>query len=425
MIRTSNNSIGTPVLRFAWSLYDWANSAWSAIIITFIFSRYFVDVLATDPNTGTLVWTWTIGLSSFVAALISPIIGSISDHSNNSKKGLFITTCLYSIISIGLWFAVPGNSPLIIFATIIFLGNIAYEISQILYNGQLKTITIPDNYAKLSGLAWALGYAGTVIIFGAYYVLFFLPQESLFNLNHETFQNIRISFVITGLWIIIFSIPLFLCLKHQPSKLRTEFNIKAPFINLLSTCQEIRKHKNLAIFLLSRLFYTDGINAIFAVAAIYATLVFDMNTEQIIILAIGTNIAAGVGASTLCFLEHYIGSRKIILVSLISMTGISLTILAISDATLFIILAMSLSVFFGPVQSASRVYFAKAIPDTKTYEFFGFYSFAGKVSAFIGPILFGTVSFAFSSPQAGMASVLILFVIGFFIMLKVQPDQVL
>ena len=423
MKNESNINIGSPVLRFSWSLYDWANSAWSAIIITFIFSRYFVDVLSNDPNTGTLIWTWTVGLSSFIAALASPIVGSISDSSNGAKQWLIVTTCLYSIIAIGLWFAVPDHLPLLVFAGIIFIGNIAYEISQIIYNGQLKLVTNPTNYAKISGLAWALGYAGTVVIFGVYYALFFLPEESFLNLNHENFEHIRISFLMTGFWIIVFSAPLFVCLQKSKTHTYKNLNLKTPFVSLKNTFSEIRKYQNLAIFLLARLFYTDGINAIFAVAAIYATLVFNMDTNQIIMLAIGTNVAAGLGSSILCFIEHHVGSRSIILVSLVAITLISIIILIISEPLTFVLLAMALSLFFGPIQSASRVYFAKAIPDSKKYEFFGFYSFSGKVSAFIGPTLFGTVTFLLASPKAGMGSVLILFVIGFFIMLKVEPDS--
>tara|TARA_A100001037_G_scaffold305434_1_gene345621 strand:+ start:7629 stop:8903 length:1275 start_codon:yes stop_codon:yes gene_type:complete len=422
MTNTLKDNTRSKLIRFTWALYDWANSAWSAIIITFIFSRYFVDILAPDPNVGTFIWTWTIGLSSFLAALLSPVVGSISDSSNNAKTWLIVTTSLYALIAIGLWFAIPNNLTLIVLASIIFVGNVAYEISQIIYNGQLKAITKPAYYAKLSGLAWALGYAGTVIIFGIYYALFFVPEEPFINLNTNTFEHIRISFLLTGFWILIFSAPLFLCMpKALPTTKNITFN-KA-FINLVETFKEINKYKNLVIFLLARLFYTDGINAIFAVAAIYATLVFQMDTNQIILLALGTNIAAGLGSGILCFVEHRLGSWNMIVISLVAITLISIIILIITEPIIFILLAMCLSLFFGPIQSASRVYFAKAIPENKKYEFFGFYSFSGKVSAFIGPTLFGTVTFALTSPKAGMASVLVLFVIGFFIMLKVKPDS--
>ena len=123
------------------------------------------------------------------------------------------------------------------------------------------------------------------------------------------------------------------------------------------------------------------------------------------------------------FIEKKLGSKNVIIFSLVVIFLISLIILFINQKNTFIILAILLSTFFGPIQSASRVYYAKSIPNNKKYEFFGFYSFAGKVTSFIGPVLFGTISFIFSSPKLGMASLLILFVIGFFILLKVENDQ--
>ena len=167
----------------------------------------------------------------------------------------------------------------------------------------------------------------------------------------------------------------------------------------------------------------DGINAIFAVAAIYATIVFGMSTTDIIFLGIGTNLAAGIGSWLFSLIENKLGSKNVIVFSLICITIISLFILLIDQKNLFILLAVFLSSFFGPIQSASRVYFIKNIPDSKKYEFFGFYSFSGKVTAFIGPVMYGTISYVFSSPKIGMASLLVLFLIGLFIIIRVDKDK--
>ena len=108
-------------VRLSWSFYDWANSAWSAIIITFIFSRYFVDVLAPNADIGTLYWTWTIGLSSLVAAILSPIFGSISDQSQRSKFWLIISTLIYAFIASIFWFAIPNGINLFLIIMLIFI----------------------------------------------------------------------------------------------------------------------------------------------------------------------------------------------------------------------------------------------------------------------------------------------------------------
>ena len=411
-------------VKLSWSFYDWANSAWSAIIITFIFARYFVDVLAPDQDLGTLYWTWTIGISSLVAALLSPIFGSISDQSQRSKFWLILSTLIYALIALSFWFAQPNGMDLLFIIFLLFIGNISYEISQIFYNGQLKLITTEKNYAKLSGFAWGLGYAGTVIIFIIYYGIFLLPNDPIFALDKTTYENIRISFPITGVWILLFSLPLFISFKDPNSNTSTsKVNIKKSFKQIITTFKDLKKYKNIIWFLIARLFYMDGINAIFAVAAIYATLVFGMSTTDIIMLGIGTNLAAGIGSWIFSFIENKIGSKNIIVFSLICIFIISFIILLINEKNTFIILAICLSSFFGPIQSASRVYFAKSIPDEKKYEFFGFYSFSGKVTSFIGPILFGTISYSFSSPKLGMASLLVLFAVGLLTLTKVKNDR--
>jgi len=413
-------------VKTSWALYDWANSAWSAIIITFIFSRYFVDVVMTDKDLATLYWTWTIGTSSLVAALLSPVLGSISDQSNKSKSLFILSTLIYAFIAISLWFVFPNSMNIFLIILLIFIGNISYEISQIFYNGQLKLITTEKNYAKISGFAWGLGYAGTVIIFIFYYGIFLLPEDPIFSLDENTYENIRISFPITGVWILLFSLPLFATFKDPNSKIiKTNIKIKESFNQIVSTFKDLKKYKNLLWFLIARLFYMDGINAIFAVAAIYATLVFGMSTTDIILLGIGTNISAGICSWIFSFIESKYGSKNIINFSLICIFIICLAILFVNQKNNFILLAIFLSSFFGPIQSASRVYFAKSIPNNKIYEFFGFYSFSGKVTSFFGPVLFGTISYIFSSPKLGMSSLLILFIIGFFILRKVDNDKLI
>ena len=166
-------------VKLSWSLYDWANSAWSAMIITFVFSRYFVEVLSKDVNTGTLYWTWIIGISSLLAAIISPIIGSISDQSQKSKLWLIITTLIYSIICFIFWSAKPNGIDFLLLIILIFIGNLFYEISQIFYNGQLKLITNKKKLCKTLG--FCLGIRIYRHCFNIYNLLcFFLTTRGTF-----------------------------------------------------------------------------------------------------------------------------------------------------------------------------------------------------------------------------------------------------
>ena len=148
-----------------------------------------------------------------------------------------------------------------------------------------------------------------------------------------------------------------------------------------------------------------------------------MPFNEVILFGIGTNIAAGLGALAFSFFEDLLGSKKIIIFSLFIMIAFGLGILIVDEKNTFIILGISLSIFFGPIQSASRVYFAKATPEEKKVEFFGFYSLSGKITSFLGPWLFAVLTSIYSSQRAGMASVIIFLIIGLVLMFWVKADK--
>ena len=180
---------------------------------------------------------------------------------------------------------------------------------------------------------------------------------------------------------------------------------------------------NLGKFLIARMLYADGLNAIIVMGGIFAVHVFNLEIKDLLILSILMNITAFTGAILGGFANDKLGSKSVIIFSLIGLIISSGIILFVKVKIIFFILASINGLFIGPIQSASRVYYAKSIPDEKKYEFFGFYSFSGKVTSFIGPILFGTISYSFSSPKLGMASLLVLFAVGLLILTKVKNDR--
>ena len=172
------------------------------------------------------------------------------------------------------------------------------------------------------------------------------------------------------------------------------------------------------------MFYIDGINTVFAFGGIYAAGTFGMKFNEVILFGIGTNIAAGLGAFIFSFFEDKIGSKNIIIGSLLILILCGLGILIINDKNIFILLGITLSTFFGPIQSASRVYFAKNVPEEKKVEFFGFYSLSGKITSFLGPFLFSILTLMYSSQRAGMSIVVVFLFLGLFLMFFVKTDNI-
>ena len=411
-------------VKFSWALYDWANSAWGTVITTFIFATYFTEVIAPNTEIGSIYWGNAIAISGLIIAIVSPFLGSFADKVRNLNKILMFLTLMYALSAAALWFGSPGNNKLFFILLLVVFGQITSELAFTIYNANIKTISNEKEYGKISGLAWGLGYFGglTILII----ILFFFVQndESLFGLNKENYEHIRICGPLVGIWIIIFSLPLFFLFKEDKvKKINLNKTIISSFQETFQTIKNIKKYINLFRFLIARMFYVDGINTVFAFGGIYAAGTFGMSFNEVILFGIGTNIAAGFGAIIFSFIEDFIGSKKVIIFSLIVLTFFGLGILIVNDLKTFVILGISLSLFFGPIQSASRVYFAKSVPEDRKVEFFGFYSLSGKITAFLGPWFFALFTAIFSSQRAGMSSVIIFLLIGLIIMFWVKNDR--
>ena len=410
-------------VKFSWALYDWANSAWGTVITTFIFATFFTEVIAENSEIGSVYWGNAIAISGLVIAIISPFLGSLIDQTKSIKKWLMILTFIYAISASLLWMG-KSSSELILILLLVIIGQITSELAFAIYNAKLKVISTEKQYGMISGLAWGLGYAGglTILII----ILFFFVQSEnpLFGLNKNDYEHIRICGPLVGLWIIIFSIPLFIFYKDE-KKVNIDhiYLIKKCLKELKHTAKEFKKYSNLLKFLIARMFYIDGINTVFAFGGIYAAGTFGMPFSEVILFGIGTNIAAGLGAIIFSFIEDKIGSKNIIIFSLFVLILFGLGILVVNDKNTFWILGISLSIFFGPVQSASRVYFTKFVPEEKKAEFFGFYSLSGKITSFLGPWLFAVLTSYFASQRAGMSVVILFLSLGLLLIFFVKSDK--
>ena len=203
----TNNSLK---VKFSWALYDWANSAWGTVITTFIFATYFTEVIAPSTEIGSIYWGNAIAVSGIIIAILSPFMGSFIDQTKNLKKILIILTLMYSFAASALWFENIIDNKLLVILLLVVIGQITSELAFTVYNAKIKVIAKVSEYGKVSGLAWGFGYFGGLTILIV--ILFFFVQNDnpLFGLNKNNYEHIRICGPLVGLWIIIFSLPLFI-----------------------------------------------------------------------------------------------------------------------------------------------------------------------------------------------------------------------
>ena len=194
------------ILNFA--LYDFANSAFTTIIITFIFATYFAKQIAPNPILGQSYWGWTLGITGFLVAIIGPIIGSFADKKNKIIFFIRLFTLICIFFTALLWFSKPSASYLLYTLIIVGIANLFYELSLIFYNSLLKNISTKKNMGRLSGFGFAFGYIGGIVILLISIKLFIDNNNLPFGLVKEEFQNIRAIAIIVSVWFLIFSTPL-------------------------------------------------------------------------------------------------------------------------------------------------------------------------------------------------------------------------
>ena len=405
------------IINFA--LYDFANSAFTTIVITFIFSTYFAKEIAPNPVLGQSYWGWTIGITGIVVAIIGPLLGSFADKKNYTEFFIKIFTIICISLTCLLWFSKPSEKYLLYTLLIVGLANIFYELSLIFYNSILKKISETKNLGKSSGFSFALGYLGGIIVL-IICITIFIDNDTLpFGLSKENSENVRATSIVVALWYLIFAIPFLFNLKEiNNNKIQKTANNTKKFKELIWD----KGLNNIGKFLLARMLYADGLNAIIVMGGIFAVGVFNLEIKDLLVLSVLMNITAFIGAIIGGYANDRFSSKNVIIFSLIGLILSSSIILFLQSKIIFLIFASMNGFFIGPVQSASRVFMTKSIDENNQASGFGLFALSGKLTSFIGPLLVSTITFISNSQKIGFSSAIALLLIGLIILLKVKKN---
>jgi UMF1 family MFS transporter len=405
-------------------MFDWANSAFSTVILTFVFSAYFTRQVAPDEIVGSQVWGTAIGVSGLLVAILGPILGATTDQTGRRKPWILCFVLLCVLATALLWFVYPAEAYLWRGALLAGLGALAIDLAIVFYNAMLPGLAGPERTGRWSGWGWGLGYAGglscLIIV-----LLFFVEEATrLAALEVGAAEHLRASFVFAAMWIAIFSLPLFLFTPDTSGTGKTlTQGIRDGLKQLVMSVREIRQYKHIVRFLIAHLFYVDGLATVFAFGGVYAAGTFDMDERTILLFAIALNISAGIGAFSFSWIDDLIGSRRTIIVALAGLIGPGFAMLIVSSPVNFWIAGLVLGFFVGPAQAASRSYLARIAPPRMRNEMFGLFAFSGKATAFAGPLLVGWITSLTGSQRLGMSTIIILFAIGFTLMLSTPATE--
>ncbi len=410
-----------PRALMSWCLYDWANSAFPTVIVTFVFSAYFSRAVAENITIGTAQWGAALAVSGIAIALLSPVFGAVADRRGRRKPWLAVFTALCVIATAALWFTRPDPAYALWALVAFAIANTAFEIANVFYNAMLPGMVPKRRIGRLSGWGWGLGYLGGLACLVLALVALVQPESPAFGLDKASAEHIRAAAPLVAVWIAVFSVPVFLFTPDAPATgVPVTQAVRDGLADLYRTLRYIRRHANIGRFLLARLLYIDGLNTLFAFGGIYAAGTFGMDTGEIIRFGIALNITAGLGAAIGAWVDDWIGARRTILFSLIGIAGFAVPLLITDSRSLFWGLALAFGVFMGPAQAASRSLMARLAPAEKVTEMFGLFALSGRITAFLGPAVLAWVTVAFNSQRAGMATVIVFIAAGAVVLLTVK-----
>src|SRR5712675_453067 len=439
----------------SWIFFDWAAQPYFTLITTFIFAPYFTSFVAPDPASGQALWGFATAAAGLVIALRSPVLGAIADASGRRKPWIAAFGALLVIGSSLMWIGKPGDPSVIPPLLLAYaIATVGVEFATVFNNAMMPSLVPPDKIGRLSGTGWATGYVGGIL--SLILVLGFLaasPETGrtlfgfspLFGLDPVTHQGDRIAGPLTSIWFIVFVLPMFLLTPDYPAKRPWREALREGLTDLRQTLAELPRRRPMAAFLLANMIYTDGLVSLFAFGGIYAAGTFGWNTIQIgtfgILLAIAGTFGAWLGGK----LDDSLGPKRVIAGStVILLTSIIAILLVDRDSILFVkvaapapggalfaapaeraylLLGCLIGAAGGPLQAASRTLLIHMAPKDRMAQYFGLFAMTGKVTSFVGPLLIGIVTAVTASQKAGMAVLVVFFVTGMALLMRVREDS--
>ena len=436
----------------SWIFFDWAAQPYFTLITTFVFAPYFATHVAKDPASGQALWGFATAAAGLMIALMSPVLGAIADASGRRKPWIAAFGALLVIGSCLMWFGKPGD-PSVIPPLLLAYGiaTVGVEFATVFNNAMMPSLVPPNQIGRLSGTGWATGYVGGIL--SLILVLGFLaanPETGrtlfgfmpLFGLDPGTHQGDRITGPLTGIWFIVFVLPMFLLTPDYPAKRPVRDALREGLIELRQTLGELPRRKSMAAFLLANMIYTDGLVSLFAFGGIYAAGTFEWHTIQIgtfgILLAIAGTFGAWLGGK----LDDSLGPKRVIAGSLVILLFAIVAILLVDKGSIFfvkvapptpggalfsgaaerayLVLGCLIGMAGGPLQAASRTLLVRMAPKDRIAQYFGLFALTGKVTSFVGPLLIGMITAITASQKAGMAMLVVFFVTGLALLARVR-----
>jgi len=406
----------------AWCLFDFASSSYTTLIVTVVFAVYFREVVVgADDNRGDQLWGFANFLAMFVVALTSPLLGAIADEAGRRKTLLVLTTLQTIGATSLLYFAMPGR---ITFSIVVYIvATVGFEAGYVFYNSFLPDVSTPATIGRISGWGWGIGFVGGLAALGLCYPWIASDlRDAAGALVPRAVEDRRVSFLLVAAFYLVFACPVFFGLHERPGRSgRSLLQLAGHGLQRVGqTLRRLREYREVGKFVLASLFFTDAITTIIVFSATYATVTFEFESRELIVLFIVMNVVAFPSTVLAGYLADLFGAKRTLELTLLLWIAVVLLAFLAQSKLLFWIMAVGAAAGMGATQSVGRSFMAELSPPAREAEFFGFYVTSGKFASISGPLIFGTISAWSGSQRLAVLALLPLFVIGLVLMLWID-----
>jgi len=446
----------------SWALFEWARNPYYILMVIYIFGPYFSTEVIGDPIRGQAIWGYINGFAGIVTACLAPFLGAIADKVGRRKPWIGVLVVIMAPAILLLWYTVPGESGpgIVTVAIALAIAGTGSAFSEVFHNAMLPSIVPYPRLGRLSGLGLSLGNGGALVILVVMLYAFalpaaqtfdwsFIPAAPLFGLDPEQFEHVRIAAPITAVWVLVFSIPLFLFTPDQPgSGTSARQAVREGLADVLNTLRRLRHYRNLATYLGARMLFNDGKVAIMTFGMIYASGVFGWGGAERLLVGIFLTVFAIAGGLIGGVLDDRFGSRKAIIFTIAGNSIALLAAISITPTSLLFIefdgldqpvwdfaffrtipelayigVSVLFALFITSAYANSRTMLARIAPEAEMTKFFGLYALSGQVTTFVAPIVVAFSTDIFDSQRVGFGSILVLLIAGLIMMFWVKEER--
>jgi UMF1 family MFS transporter len=414
MKRSLNREVA-PREVWAWSMYDFANSGYTTVVITAVFSAYFVSVVAGNRPWATLAWTAALSVSYAAILVTGPLVGAWADAHAAKKRLLLLSTIGCVIFTAALYFAAPGAVALSL--ALIIASNFFFGTGENLIAAFLPELADSQAMGRVSGWGWSLGYVGGLVALGVCLLFITKAQDA----GETAAYFVPITMLITAALFAFAAIPTFLFLKERAVP---QPRSDKPWSRVVETIHKAKQYRDLRRVLLCLLFYQAGIQAVIALAAIYAEQAMKFTTQQTIMLILVVNVTAAIGAFGFGYLQDAIGHVRAIALTLVGWIVMVALAGSSEDKTSFWVAANLAGLCMGSSQAAGRALVGYLAPPARLAEFFGLWGLAVKAASIFGPLTYGAVTWVFGgNHRLAIFATGIYFVIGLALLAGIDVER--